>query len=342
MESTRAIQLNKGFQLETTTLAIPPRQSDELLVKILSVGLNPVDYKFKNGAIPINLPCVLGHECVGEVVDADDERLKGRKIMAYLPGPHTQSSGALTNLIVVPKNFVAFVPDDAPLDYAAYPLCGLTAQRCFGRISQGKVRNVFVAGVTGGVGWLFVQFCRQSGMDVYTHVRTAASREKIEAYFGRDVHCLQSVDVPSLEAIQQAFGRKRFDACADFVGGQSKALCMELCDFHAQFVTIVEEGSSDMKIDLLDARNSPAFQKSLTVHFEFLGAQAYFGAKEDHQCYARELEELAKLVQSKTLHYPNIKSIEQLNTTSVESGLQQLESRSDPSVNKIIVLCNFD
>lgn len=342
MESTRAVQLNKAFQLETATLSLPHRHPDEFIVKVLCVGLNPVDYKFKNGSIPIDLPCVLGHECIGEIIDADDETTKGRKVIVYLPGPHTQSSGALTSLLVVPKSFLALVPDDAGLDYAAYPLCGLTAQRCFNGIKTKNAQNVFVTGVTGGVGWLFTQLCRKNDVNVYTHVRSTSSRQKIEEHFGHDVHCLLSIDVPTLEKVQETFGRRRFDACADFVGGQSKALCLELCDFHAHFVTIVEEGASDLNIDLFDARKSPAFQKSLSVHFEFLGAQAYFGAKGDHKCYANELEELSKLIQNKTLRYPNIKFIEEMKTTSVDSGLQQLELRSDPSVNKIVVLCNFE
>ena len=339
MTSTDAVRLNESFQLEPCQHMLPQREIDEITIDVLAVGLNPVDYKFKNGAIPIELPCILGHECLGVVLDADDKSLTGKKVIVYLPGPHTQSSGAMCRRLNVPLDFVAVVPDDASPEYAAYPLCGLVAQRCFNRIKNQNVRNCFVAGVTGGVGWLFAQLCRKNGIALFTCVRSTSSQHKIEAFFGQEINCFVSENVLSGHAVVEAFGRQHFDACADFVGGEFKTMCLQLCDFNAQFLTIVEEGPGSV-IDLLDARKSPAFQKSLCCHFEFLGAQAYFGTKEDRACYAKELDEMKTLIMDRTFLYPTIKTFRGCNVESLEAGLRQLENREDPSVNKFLIVFN--
>ena len=90
-------------------------------------------------------------------------------------------------------------------------------------------------------------------------------------------------------------------------------------------------------MDLLDARESPAFQKSLCVHFEFLGAQAYFGTSTHQKTYPNELQQLIPLLDNQTLHYSNIKILQGLHAETVQTGLDQLEQRTDPNVNKIIV-----
>ena len=332
---TRVIELNSQLSLVESEWDISPRQAGEITIKVISAGLNPVDYKFCNGSIPIELPAVLGHECLGEIIDSDHHDDIGRRVLAYLPGPHTQSSGTWCDTLHVPSLFTTLIPDTAPVEYAAYPLCGLTAMRCFRRIKHQGIKHCFVAGVSGGVGWLFTQLCIHHGITVYTTVRSEASRDKIQSSFNDSVHCMIATNATSSDAIQQHFKRNYFDACADFVGGQQKLLALSLCGFNGHFITIVEEQSGS--IDLLNARESPAFQKSLCVHFEFLGAQAYFGTPTHQKTYQNELQQLIPLLDKRTLHYPNIKILEGLHAETVQTGLDQLEERTNPNVNKIIV-----
>ena len=330
------VQLNSLENLVDGSFVLPARKPAEITIKVLSVGLNPVDYKFMNGSITVDLPAVLGHECVGEIVDSDCIQDIGKRVLAYLPGPHTQSSGALSEMLNVPSNFTTVISKSSPVEYAAYPLCGLTAMRCFLRIKNEGVKHCFVTGVSGGVGWLFAQLCIENNIDVYTIVRSEASRNKITTNLSKDVNCLVTNDPADIEAIRRHFKRDYFDASVDLVGGEYKLLCLSLCGFNGHFITIVEEQSGN--IDLFDARKSPAFQKNLSIHFEFLGSQAYFGTALDQETYKNELCHLLPLIESQVLHYPNIRVLYGLDSVTVKAGLEDLQVRRLLDTNKIIVV----
>src|SRR6202012_4388718 len=115
-----------------TDIAAPTPGPTDILVNIRAAGLNPVDFKFRQGKLRVihrpKLPFVLGNELAGEVVafGGDVNRFRvGDRVFARVG---KDRGGAFAELACVDQTYVAPMP--ANLDFAtaaAVPLAGLTA-----------------------------------------------------------------------------------------------------------------------------------------------------------------------------------------------------------------------
>ena len=138
----------------------------EVLVRVHAAGINPVDWKIREGhlkeMIKHTLPLVLGWDVSGviEAVGAGVTRLRvGDEVFSK---PDIARDGAYAEFIVIRESEVALKPKS--LDHvhaAALPLAGLTAwQSLFdaGGLSAGQ--RVLIHGAAGGVGHLAVQLAK--------------------------------------------------------------------------------------------------------------------------------------------------------------------------------------
>ncbi|MFM5931300.1 MAG: NADP-dependent oxidoreductase [Novosphingobium sp.] len=158
-------------------LPIPEPAAGEVLVRVKAAGLNPVDFKTREGKLkvvtPYRLPTTMGNELAG-VVEA-----VGPGVSRFAPGNRVfartakNAMGAFAEFAIVPENLLAIVP--APLDFpaaAGIPLAGLTAlQALRDEMGIGSGSRVFIPGGAGGVGTFAIQIAKGLG----AHVITTAS-----------------------------------------------------------------------------------------------------------------------------------------------------------------------
>ncbi|WP_245298376.1 NADP-dependent oxidoreductase [Sinorhizobium sp. A49] len=151
----------------------------EVLVRVHAAGLNPVDYKTREGMLKVvqryPLPIVMGNELAG-VVEA-----LGEGVTAFVPGNRVfarmpkEAMGGLAEYAVVPETFLAKMP--ASIDFctaAGVPLAGLTAMQALrDELHVGQGSRVFIPGGAGGVGTFAIQLAKWLGAEVTT---TASSR----------------------------------------------------------------------------------------------------------------------------------------------------------------------
>jgi NADPH:quinone reductase-like Zn-dependent oxidoreductase len=78
-------------QLEYTDAPDPIPQPGEVLLRVISTSINPVDYKLRRGALKgrmqLDLPTILGRDVSGEVIGLGPgtDRFKvGDRVMAYV------------------------------------------------------------------------------------------------------------------------------------------------------------------------------------------------------------------------------------------------------------------
>lgn len=162
----------------------PAPAAGEVLVRVHAAGLNPLDWKLRNGwlkdAFPLPLPATLGLEFAGEVVasgpDVDRGRLApGTRVLGLAP-----RLGAYADHVVVPTEALADLP--AALDVvtaAALPVSLLTAQQALfeaGALQAGE--TVLVHGAGGAVGGIAVQLAHQAGAQVWASA-SAAEAERL-------------------------------------------------------------------------------------------------------------------------------------------------------------------
>jgi alcohol dehydrogenase len=141
---------------------------------VRAAGLNPVDYKIRQGMLkPVQrfaLPAVMGSELAG-VVEANGEGAvrfaAGDRVFARMP---KDTMGAFADYAVVPETLLAGMP--ASLDFetaAGVPLAGLTAlQALRDELHLSAGRRVFIPGGAGGVGTFAIQLAKWLGAQVIT------------------------------------------------------------------------------------------------------------------------------------------------------------------------------
>jgi NADPH:quinone reductase-like Zn-dependent oxidoreductase len=194
-----------------------PRPRD-ILVEVRAAGLNPVDFKFRQGKLRAilrpKLPFVLGNELAGEVIDVgrDVERFRaGDRVFARVA---KDRAGAFAEQACVDEDDAAHMPRN--LDFtaaAAIPLAGLTAlQALRDELHVKPGQKVFISGGAGGVGTFAIQIAKWLG----AHVTTTASKRG-EALV-RSLGCDEVIDY-TVQDISNAQGQ--FDAGFDLIGGKT-------------------------------------------------------------------------------------------------------------------------
>src|ERR1700716_2611994 len=113
-------------------VSAPTPRARDILVGVRAAGLNPVDYKFRQGKLRAilrpKLPFVLGNELAGEViaVGRDVKRFRvGDRVFARVA---KDRGGAFAEQACVDEDHAAHMPRD--LDFtaaAAVPLAGVAA-----------------------------------------------------------------------------------------------------------------------------------------------------------------------------------------------------------------------
>ncbi|RLK52121.1 NADPH:quinone reductase-like Zn-dependent oxidoreductase [Microbacterium telephonicum] len=156
-----------------TDLPDPHIGPDTLLVRVVAAGLNPVDYKLREGylrgLIDVASPAVPGWDVAGivEKVGLDTPEFEvGDRVLAYARADVVQH-GSVAELMPVPVRTAAHIPDGLSFeDAAALPLAGLTALQSVLRSGLGEGDTVLVHNAAGGVGSFGVQLARLRGARV--------------------------------------------------------------------------------------------------------------------------------------------------------------------------------
>ncbi|MGF6174176.1 NADP-dependent oxidoreductase [Ensifer sp. 4252] len=146
----------------------------EVLVRVHAAGLNPVDYKTREGMLKVvqryPLPIVMGSEVAGVVEELGNDVTSfkpGERVFARMP---KEAMGGLAEYAVVPETFLAKMP--ASVDFrtaAGVPLAGLTAlQALRDELDVGQGSRIFIPGGAGGVGTFAIQLAKWLGAEVTT------------------------------------------------------------------------------------------------------------------------------------------------------------------------------
>lgn len=203
---------------ELCQTAAPTARDGEVLIKVHAAGLNPVDYKTREGKLrPIHrfaLPAVMGNELSGVVVETGPGSSRfaiGDKVFTRVALP---KAGAFAEYATVHEDLVAAAPEAIDLTTAAgVPLAGLTAlQALRDEIKVTSGTKLLISGGAGGVGTLAIQLAKWLGAHVTT---TASARgDALVRRLGADA----VIDYTSQNLAELP---RSFDAALDLVGGKT-------------------------------------------------------------------------------------------------------------------------
>jgi NADPH:quinone reductase-like Zn-dependent oxidoreductase len=196
-------------QLVYEEVPIPIAGAGEVLVKLSSTSINPIDYKIRRGEMkdimPLQLPTILGYDLAGQVV-ALGEGVAGVKVDAFVLGlaDHTYAEYVSCKAVGLSP-----IPDGLnPSEAGVLPLVLLTGTQLIELgVGPKSGERVLITGALGGVGRTAVHIARKHGAYVIAGVR---ARQRAEA---------EKLGVDEVVAIDEDLGGlKELDAVADTVG----------------------------------------------------------------------------------------------------------------------------
>jgi NADPH:quinone reductase-like Zn-dependent oxidoreductase len=173
MQTMKAIRIHsyggpEMLQYEDAPRPVP--NDDDVLIKVIAAGVNPVDWKIRQGYMKemFKLPLIPGWDVAG-VIEEKGKNVTGLEIGdSVYSRPEILRNGAYAEYIVVKASEVALKPET--IDYiqaAAVPLAALTAwQSIFdlGHLQAGQ--KILIHAAAGGVGHYGVQFANWAGAHV--------------------------------------------------------------------------------------------------------------------------------------------------------------------------------
>jgi NADPH2:quinone reductase len=161
-------------KLQLLDLPEPKVPPDFVKIQVRAAGVNPVDWKIREGRseprFPVVFPVVLGWDAAGvvaEVGPAVTEFVPGDEVCAYCR-KHFLGEGAYAEYVSVPDAYVARKPESLSFEQAAaIPLAGLTAyQALFRAAGLTAGERMLVSAAAGGVGSFAVQLAIDAGAEV--------------------------------------------------------------------------------------------------------------------------------------------------------------------------------
>jgi NADPH:quinone reductase-like Zn-dependent oxidoreductase len=226
-------------QMELMELDDPPLGPDVVVIDIKAAGVNPVDWKLRNGGLaerfPHHFPVGIGWDAAGVVAAAGPavrDFAPGDEVYAYCRKP-ALGDGTYAERIGLPRAQVARKPEKASfVEAAAIPLAALTAWECLTEALELQAgESILVTAGSGGVGHFAVQLARALGAEVYA---TASPRNHD---FVRSLGATEVVDYNE-GGVADAIGE--VDTVLDVVGGDGQADALAALRDGGRAVSIVD------------------------------------------------------------------------------------------------------
>jgi NADPH:quinone reductase-like Zn-dependent oxidoreductase len=192
----------------------PEPGDGEVLIRVHAASVNPIDWKYRRGLSPKDLPAVLGSDASGTVeLSHADGFAEGDEVFGIA------TSGGYAEYATAPARMLAKKPNGVSHEQAAaIPVAGMTAwQALFDHAQLAQGQTALIAGAAGGVGHFAVQFAKHAGARV---IGTASSRNRdFVLGLGADEY----VDYTEQDVAESA---SDVDVAFDTVGGETTQLLL--------------------------------------------------------------------------------------------------------------------
>ena len=241
-------------RVELMDLPDPKVGPDTVRIAVRAAGLNPVDYKVREGylepAFPTRFPLILGWDAAG-VVEATGPAVVGLKegdeVYAYCRKTEI-AEGTYAELVSMPAGAVALKPPSASWAQAGgAPLAGLTAwQTLVEALEVSEDQTVAIGAAAGGVGHLAVQIALARGAEVIG-IASAANHDFVRSLGADHVIDYHDGDVAGELHELHAGG---IDAAFDIYGGDGLAALRNAVRPGGRIASIAEPNPEGDRADL--------------------------------------------------------------------------------------------
>jgi len=182
MKSIQIKRYGSGDVMEVNnTVSLPSTSPGKILVDVKASGVNPVDWKIREGyfqqMIPLQFPSTLGMDFSGVIKqigeNVSSEFNQGDEVYGQASALRG-GSGAFAESALADKDTIAHKPKTLNhIEAAALPLVGVSAcQALVENIGLSKGQKILIHGGAGGIGSIAIQLAKHLGAYVATTVST--------------------------------------------------------------------------------------------------------------------------------------------------------------------------
>ncbi|MFO1157111.1 MAG: NADP-dependent oxidoreductase [Rhodospirillales bacterium] len=231
--------------LRSAEIPAPAAAAGEVLIRIVAAGVNPVDWKIREGLLqsmlPHRFPLIPGWDAAGTIAALGDgvaDFAVGDRVWAYCRKPKVQG-GTYAEYVVVPAIGVAPAPARIGLvEAASMPLVTLTSwQALFDTAGLTTGQSVLIHAGAGGIGSMAVQLAKQAGATV---IATAGAANRVYVReLGAD-HVIDYTAGDFVPAVRVLFP-EGVDVVFDTIGGETQTRSYGVLRRDGFLVSIVEE-----------------------------------------------------------------------------------------------------
>lgn len=223
----------------------PSPAPGQVLVEAYAAGVNPVDWKIREGYLqqmaPLKFPATLGGDFSGKVIETGQgvsEFKKGDDIYGtaiVLAG----GSGSFAEFITANSAAIYAKPKGTSyVEAAALPLVGVSAtQALMEHIRLSKGQKILIHGGAGGIGLIAIQLAKHLG----THVAATADTDDIK--FVKDFGADEVIDYKTQRFEDVLSG---YDAVFDTVGGETYTRSFKVLKKSGIIVSMLEQPNQEL------------------------------------------------------------------------------------------------
>jgi alcohol dehydrogenase len=225
----------------------PIVSSGKVLVIIKAAGVNPADWKIREGLmqqmISLQFPSILGMDFsgfikqVGEGVSPSDFK-QGDEVYGQA-GVISGGSGAFAEMALANTESIAHKPKRlSHAEAAALPLVGVSAWRALvENIGLSKDQRILIHGGAGGIGSIAIQLAKYLGADVATTVSTK------DKQFVQELGADQVIDYKT-QTFEDLL--HDYDAVFDTVGDETYRRSFKVIKKGGVIVSMLEQPNSEL------------------------------------------------------------------------------------------------
>lgn len=159
----------KGTALAVCDIPTPEPSAHEVLVRIHTAAVNPLDNMIVRGEVrpivPYRTPLVMGNEFSGTVVRTGSAAARfkaGDRVYGRMP---LAKIGAFAEYAAVDESALAIVPRYLSMEEAAcVPLTALTALQALSLMDAQTGQTIFISGGTGSLGAMAIPIAARRGL----------------------------------------------------------------------------------------------------------------------------------------------------------------------------------
>jgi NADPH:quinone reductase-like Zn-dependent oxidoreductase len=215
MKAVRIHSFGGPEVLSLEEVPTPEPKPDEVLVRVHAAGVNPADWKFREGLLgKIPLPAIMGSDFSGEI-EVLGSGVKDFRVGESVFGVVAEESGGYAEYAVAPAYQVIEKPASlSHLEAAGLPIASLTAwQALFDVVRLEPGQKVLIHAAAGGVGSFAVQFAKCKG--AYVIGTTSAQHAAFVRQLGAD----ETIDYRATRFEDVV---REVDAVVDTIGGDTQ------------------------------------------------------------------------------------------------------------------------